>query len=397
MVMKNEFRISKTMVGLILGLIMGFCVLVMPGIAGAYQIEVSGDGVNSPTTLYQVDLETMDQEEQIFSTNNTWPTKKWYVGEGPTLMDILDAAGGLTQDATLIKFTATDNFNITLTKEELLDATRYYYPGLKENHPYYGEIAGSTDDAEEVVPIIALQSANSDDFEDMTASQAPHLLFGQRYVTEQTNNLFAKWINKIEVFTTTPQTWADPTASISSGTIITSGTEVTLSATYNDADKVYYTTDGSTPSIASDMYNWIAYRWWTSRSDVLDEINHPIEITGTVGQSKTIKALVIGPGKYDSSIATFTYTIGNASPTLTADTTNNSVGQAIDITFTDDSSWRSAITDVTVNESSIAGHYTVTAGNLHIDNTVFTSADTYSVVVTATNYTNAEVNQVIVP
>jgi len=390
-----------------LALIMGLCGLIMPATVNAYtSVEITGNGLvsSTPVTLDKSCLEGMAQVQATYSSINTWPTKSWYVGKGIPLDALFIQAGGIKAEANIIKVYSSDGFNITFTLEELLDNTRSYYPNFKKDDslvdlddPYSGHIPGSTIGSVAVPPMLALQSANSNDYEDLVTSEVPHLLFGQRYVTEQTNNLFVKYVNKIEVIIDNdPDQWAEPTATPASGTTVTSGTGIALSSIFNDADKVYFTTDGSDPSISSDMYNWIASRWWSSRLDVLDEINHPVEITGTVGQTKTIKALVIGPGRINSNVTTFTYTIGNESPSLTADITNNSVGQDIDITFTDDSDWRSAITGVTVNDSTLnSNYYTVTAGNLNIASSAFSSPGTYSIVVTADNFTNASVDQTI--
>ncbi|HBC92420.1 MAG TPA: hypothetical protein DCZ10_05840, partial [Pelotomaculum sp.] len=78
-----------------------------------------------------------------------------------------------------------------------------------------------------------------------------------------------------------------------------------LSSEINDDDKIHYTTDGSPPTMDSPMYNWIASRWWSSRESEVDSINHPIEIT----KDTTIKAKVIGPGRRDSNVVTFTYKV----------------------------------------------------------------------------------------
>ena len=82
-------------------------------------------------------------------------------------------------------------------------------------------------------------------------------------------------------------------------------------------------------------------------------------------------------------------------PVLTADTTHNIVGQVVYLTFTDDQAWRSAITDITVNGNSIAGQYTVSAGQITINAGVFPDAETYQVVVNATGYQDANVSQQI--
>ncbi len=78
-----------------------------------------------------------------------------------------------------------------------------------------------------------------------------------------------------------------------------------LSCEINDADKVYYTLDGSDPTPESPMYNWVASRWWNNRKDELDEINKPIEIN----EDTIIKAVTIGNGKLNSDIVTFEYKV----------------------------------------------------------------------------------------
>ena len=104
---------------------------------------------------------------------------------------------------------------------------------------------------------------------------------------------------------------------------------VELHSPFDDEDKVHYTLDGSDPTIESPMYNWIASRWWSSRADELNTINRPIEIT----RDTTIKAKVIGPGRLDSDIVTFFYQVPDP-PALSADDTDNVIGQPVDLTQT---------------------------------------------------------------
>ena len=82
-----------------------------------------------------------------------------------------------------------------------------------------------------------------------------------------------------------------PTASPASGTY-TSDQSVKLQSATEGAE-IYYTTDGSTPNRTSTKYTG------------------PIHITGTESKSTrtTVKAIAVKQGMYDSSVATYTYTI----------------------------------------------------------------------------------------
>jgi len=84
-------------------------------------------------------------------------------------------------------------------------------------------------------------------------------------------------------------------------------------------------------------------------------------------------------------------------PVLTADNTNNTVGQAVDITFDTDANWEPIITGITVNGSALTSdQYTLTAGNINIATSVFTATGDYAIVVKATGYVDATVTQTIV-
>jgi len=82
--------------------------------------------------------------------------------------------------------------------------------------------------------------------------------------------------------------------------------------------------------------------------------------------------------------------------TVIADTTDNLVGQEIDMTFTDKAEWRNAITGIKVDNTLVgSSHYTITAGNIHFDNTVFTSNGNHIVVIEAAGFMDANVTQPI--
>jgi hypothetical protein len=377
-------------------LLVGFLGLTVPAAALAETpaLTITGNGVTNTQEFTLPQLEAMEQYQHVYSTINTWPTKKWCVGKGVKLRDLLNLAG-LEEDAKVLKFIAKDGFVVTLTVEELLNSPRYYFPHLMDNHPDDGSIPGSSEGAEAVEPILALVSVEgSDNPAQMDSLSSLRLIFGQRAVTEQTCSLFAKYVNQIVVLTTEPEKWDNPQANPEGG-IVPAGTMVELSNARMDEDKIYYTTDGSTPDLNSPIYNWIASRWWSTRQDDLYRINHPIEITGDT----IIKAVTIGPGKKNSDVVTFTYQVSVLPPPqLRADLTDNAVGSAIELTFEDDAAWRAAITGVSVNGSPLAAaDYLVEAGKLTIKAGVIRNPGDYNITVQATGYREAGVLQTILP
>jgi len=270
-------------------------------------LEITGDGVSKPRSFSLSELQSMGQYQQVYSTINTWPSKKWYVGRGVRLRDLL-ALAGVKPNAQLINFSSQDGYVVTLTVKELVQDQRYLFPHFMDQGGSDGTITGPSTDAEKVEPMLAILSAEgSDRPADMNDMNALLLMFGQRAITEQTNNVFLRNTNSIEVLTTPPPEWDSPRANMESGEVA-SGTQIELNNKRNDADKIYYTTDGTIPNINSPIFNWSAKRWWSQRPDSLKSVNKPIEIKeGTI-----IKAITIGPGKADSEVVTFTYRTGGA-------------------------------------------------------------------------------------
>jgi hypothetical protein len=189
-----------------------------------------------------------------------------------------------------ITVTATDSASMTFTVAELLNDNRYYYPNL---------MSGDPSGASTVPTILALLSASGTNPDNMTSADRIRLMMGQRYITEQSNPWQVKNIYRIDISTTAPGQWDEVTASPDPGQV-PSGTDVTLSHSDIDDVKIYYTTDGTTPTVSSNMYN-------VSRTDYQPSLNVPIRITGT--GTHTIKAIAIGPGQTASDVATFEYIV----------------------------------------------------------------------------------------
>lgn len=378
------YRLGQLMAGLVV-LVLTCLILVMPAKA-TISLSISGDGVSNPLSFSEADLSAMDQAQYQFSTINTWPTKKMHVDQGVRLDELLQAAG-IKDEAKIIKVTSSDGFSISFTVQELLRDTRYFYPGLLENHEYFGYIAGSAEDPRPVPTIIALQSAESSDFAHMNDKDAPLLVMGQRWVSEQTNQVFVKNVNSIEVSTAQPVRWEKPCFNLPGGEVAV-GTLLELSTPDMDGDNIYYTLDGSDPGYDSPIYNWIKKRWWNSRPDDLTAINHPIEIKDNM----TVKAVAMGFGKVASEIVTVEYSVPQP-PLLTKDSSTNRVGQDIEISFVDDPDWRAVIQDVQVQGQSIAGQYTVEAGIIRIEAQVFSQIGNYQIAVLASGYAEARLEQ----
>lgn len=87
-------------------------------------------------------------------------------------------------------------------------------------------------------------------------------------------------------------------------------------------------------------------------------------------------------------------------PTITADTTNNTIMSSIALTFTDDAAWRAAITAVKVDGNTVAtANRTIASGLITIINplfAVFEYVRTYSITIEATGYDTATVSQDII-
>nr|WP_283094452.1 carbohydrate binding domain-containing protein [Paenibacillus sp. ATY16] len=81
-------------------------------------------------------------------------------------------------------------------------------------------------------------------------------------------------------------------------------------------------------------------------------------------------------------------------PTVAADSTDNKLTYPIELTFTDNAAWRSAITGITIDGAAVnAGQYTVAAGKVTLDASLFPSIKTYSIAILANGYAAAEVSQ----
>ena len=117
--------------------------------------------------------------------------------------------------------------------------------------------------------------------------------------------------------------------------------------------------------------------------------------TITPGNINLAASLFTTPGDHTVAIyaqgyynANLTQTmVGLTAPVLTATSTNNYIGQSVNLTFTDNAPWRSAVSGVIVDSRPLSsGQYTVTSGNINIAAGVFSVPGNHTVIVKATNY-----------
>ncbi len=77
------YRLMPVVLGTVLLAIVFNLAVPMTALAASDSLEITGgDGVTAPVTFTREELEGMEQHQYLYSSINTWPTKKWYVGKG---------------------------------------------------------------------------------------------------------------------------------------------------------------------------------------------------------------------------------------------------------------------------------------------------------------------------
>ena len=275
-------------------------------------------------------------QRYIYSRFNTnvMPSLDRIYAKGPTVEGILNEAlltyaqetpgsqipaelKELKDDQT-IEFRASsrsDNaYSARFLKSQLFEK-RYYYPNADKELPHEGKAAKSEafKDKIEVPPIISTEELK----EDWSAPEGKpgRSLFGQLVPNEQNapdcvQGMFR--INeqakpgKIIISSSSAQQW-NPVVTTDAGTggDVKKGTQIMFDRTCNTFQKtggsrfwVYYTIDGTEPSIASEQYNYNNNGY----GDEDEALNKP---KVTEYGDLVIKAKIIGNGRPDSDVTEF--------------------------------------------------------------------------------------------
>jgi len=246
-------------------------------------LTISGDGINKTITYSRSDLEALKtiMAQHTYSLANNFPTEKTEYAAGIPLLYLLQQAE-IKEAAQLIAFTASDGYKRIFTIEELLYTPRYYFPSTGEKQP---------------VPVMVCLRNSADNFKSLEPMEFK-LILGQRSIGEQTNPWLVKNLSLIEVSCEKPEKWAQVTFNRVSGP---QGVTLQLLHENIDSVKIYYTTDGSNPTVESKMYN-------ISASYYQPQLNQPLVIDKTT----VVKAVAIGAGREDSQLASLTVSFGEA-------------------------------------------------------------------------------------
>lgn len=247
-------------------------------------LTIKGDGVSTELTFTRDTLEKMAESliQGEYSSTNNFPTNKSFYRKGVSLEDLLNKAG-IKDSAKQLKFISSDGYTKTFTVEELLTQARYCF---KED----GSKA-------EVANIIAF-SDSSKGFDSLSPIELC-LTIGQRVKGEQNNPWFVKYLKTIEVINAEPEQWAEVSFIKSMGP---EGVTVKPEHPNIDSVKIYYTLDGTNPTINSQVYN-------VSATYYQPGLNKAILIT----KDGEIRAMAIGPGRKDSSVSSTAVTFGGVS------------------------------------------------------------------------------------
>lgn len=215
-------------------------------------------------------------------------------------------------------------YRAVFTKEQLF-CDRYYYPKVTAEINWYGEAVPETsplyEGREKVPPVITTNE-----------KKGGRLLCGQIVPSEQNK---PEWVQNM--IKDPPRTVSDPITETSwrsciiirsgqapqwnaleetspkAGTIFT-GDEITFRRGVNEYQQkgsrywIYYTTDGSEPTLASTQYNYNNNGHEDDDFSVIEKMNRPKPMEAG---EYVIKAKVIGDGKRDSEVTEFRYQVKN--------------------------------------------------------------------------------------
>lgn len=368
------------------------------------------------------ELEQMPQVERGYSSIDSLPAPVFTAARGIDLIDFLKSHKFNMETVTGFKFRATDydadnlppNAGKPFKASDLLDSGRYYFPQIQacwaeywdedEENPSNPGLPGYWKEGSDqftragqtpVRPMLGIVSygcraiasdpgkpvGSEPQFDLMDGTTTLKLCYGQKDPGECTTMNFLNWTYKMEVTgKLLPITLnADPSCNRVGKSIEITFPEniawqngiTAVSVGENLLDEGQYTVAPGKITIAGDVFT--------------EARTYTVKVTSGF-QVSTIEQQITEASASDPLTP----------PTLIPDNIGNTPGNSIDIIFTDDATWRTAISEVKVGETVLeSSKYTREAGKIAIDASVFTAAGLYTIVIKAAQYEDATLQQEI--
>ncbi|MCL2166472.1 MAG: stalk domain-containing protein [Clostridiales bacterium] len=279
---KTAFRWSTALLSALLAVLLLTLSAALPALAADTVLVITGDGVDRELSFSLDELKGMTGyiTQNAYSAWNTWPAKSVQYARGVSLKELLSRAG-LKEAATAVTVAEASSpsgaagYSMRFLLDDLF-AERYYFEG-----------AGSAGSA---VPAILAFMHSEKSFAAMAEINL-QLIYGQLDAQEQTTVGFVKSVSVITV--TCDPVFPLPPPEANAEKQPDGSYLVTLSSANRNA-KIYYTTDGSLPTVHSKMYNVSAPHWQP-------ELNLPFAVSA----SAKVKAIAVATGYQNSEVMEF--------------------------------------------------------------------------------------------
>ncbi|TEB16966.1 The GLUG motif protein [Pelotomaculum sp. FP] len=374
--------------------------------AASLTIKVGYTSETNPTNTYTTvrtftyeEMAAMANLQQAYSYIDSMPAPVIDAAKGVLISDLLAAAGVNTgagmSNVNKIYFYCTDtapNWYTNMTRDYLFGTPRYYYPNIvKSWNPdtqkpdQSGAWGSPTDGAVQVYPMLAVEDnwarfQDPPNFNNMSSATRFRLLNGQTE-SDYTNGVYtapkaAKWVCEIDVMLKQ----ASPPALTANAAAL--GQPATLNFTDDTAWRAAITDITVSGVSIAGQYSVTAGAITINAGVFTAAGDYPVVVKATGYADATVtQTMDAAPGVLTP-------------PVLTADSTDNTVGHDVNLSFTDDAAWRAAISSVSVDGNAVdSSKYTIDAGSIIIDQSVFTTAKDYAIVISATGYSDASVTQ----
>jgi hypothetical protein len=291
-------------------------------------------------------------------------------------------------DAPGVPYQSSNFYTYDFVQNQDENPTRFYYPYLVEKYTAYqasldpDDLDGWDEDSERADPVLCVSSYQARYATDtilgnnptMDSKESLRFCMGLTHDealagingTYSSTNKFCRWVNRIDFGpVNTPVLTPDTTNNMISTAIDITFTDNT---TWRNAI-TGVTVDGvpASPSITAGNIQFSSLARG-ARAIAVSATGYPVDCV--------------------------TQNIYETAPTLTADTSNNDTTNQIDITFTDNSAWRTAFIGLTVDGDEVTSGYTVSSGHIIFDAGVL-AAGSHTIRVSANYFLDANVTQVI--